>query len=196
MFFIPIAAIVIFIWLIVYAVQQGRMASLNADINRSIAKSQRLQDAVLDWDASYLAEQKLRSPQQRRKAVADFMGGGPDWELYSCNLDEGSLLTLSINALLVKQGHLSFGLASSGTGTWFYGRSPAISAVKWRTMTEQYLLALSDELERHGIHAEVICRKSYPGAKNPVPDTNLRRYIAEHGPGQTEGFSYRFTSAS
>jgi hypothetical protein len=192
MFFIPIAAIVIFIWLIIHSVQGGRMAKLNIDVNRSIAKTDKLQAAAVDWDADYNAEMKLRNRKDQIATLSALMGGGPDWDLYASNLETASLRTLSMNALLVRDGHLSSSLASH-VGTTFYGRSMSMSREQWCSMTEQVLLKLADEITKKGIPAIVICRRSYPGVET-IPDQELRSYIAEHGPGQTQTFSYRMTS--
>ena len=192
MFFIPIAAIVIFIWLIVNAVQGGRMARLQMDTDKSIAKTKQLQETAVDMDASYLVQQQLRKPQDQRKAVSEFMGGREDWDLYASNLDKDSLLVLSMNALLVRQGHVSSSLASC-VGTSFYGRDPAyFSAQQWRSMTEQVLLAFEKELNKRDIPAVVLCEKSYPGTVR-VPEQSLRSYIDANGPGSTEAFSYRMS---
>lgn len=202
MFWIPIFAIFIVIWLIRYTVDGVKMTKFNNEYERKTA----LRESMRDRTASPDLEQRLFREYERKydawgTIVQEFMGGGEEWRAYA-DFETGKLK--AVTALMLKDGKLprvytdplgvKLGMSekspSVGHENGFYNNITGNSAAR---MNERFMLMVEDTLHRHGIDATVVCQR-YLGVQNTPPYISLRKLITKYGDGCTGfGTSYIIT---
>ena len=202
MFWIPIAAIVIAIWLIVGAVRGVKDASYEASFSQKRQSEQQLAGSVLD--PALESELSYNLGGQRdvcRQIVRSFMGGGEEWDEYA------DLLSGKQKAVLVRMaqrgrlprdftGGYGANLPLGNTALHPDPKRTGLEPTRGVVMNEEFILRIEEQLQSCGLDAVVMVSTSrYNGKDTEMCDLPLRDYLGRFGSGSTN-YSSRFRFVS
>lgn len=191
MFFIPVAAVVLFIWFIVYCVQSARESKFRYDLDRDIQRTQSLESMTRD-DRMEREFQNARMHGSMQGSLSDnddvsrFMGGGREWEEYA-----RSEWFLKLKAVrMAKCGKIPHEF-SDGIGYHLGMLSDSnMSEEMWAGMNVRFLLRLEEELQAHSVPAVALFQHQFPTG----PWTRLRETVQREGTDCTKlTTKFRFT---
>ena len=203
MFWIPIAAIAVLIWLIVGAVHSAKDARYLAGYNRRRESEKQLADLTVDPSLeSELSTQMDGRPSEWKRTVRSFMDGGEEWEVYT-DLLAGKKKALLV--LMAGRGNLPrdfTGAYGDNLPIGFYTLHPKkpgdvrLAPQRGIEMNEELILRVEDRLNSHGLDAvAMVSTEHYDGSKNDLHNMPLRDYLRQFGRGSTNYFTrYRFVS--
>ena len=187
MFFIPVAAVVLFIWFIVYCVQSARESKFRYDLDRDRQRTQSLESMTRD---DRMEREFQNARMQGRLSddddVSRFMGGGREWEEYA-----RSEWFLKLKAVrMAKFGKIPHEF-SDGLGYHLCMVSDSgMSKEMWAGMNVRFLLRLEEELQAHSVPAVALFQHQNPTG----PWTRLRETVQREGTDCTElTTKFRFT---
>ncbi len=189
MFFIPIAAVVLFVFLLVRIYMAFNEGKMNRELELSKSRTDKLRSIAED---PYL-ESQIRSQMTWTNAdriMHDYLPDTPDWNFYISNADRKNCAMLITMAKLGKVPQLfMWGLGDHLRVTCdLY--SPDLP--RSQKLNEQFLLKMESELQNRGVDAELLFQQQYP---KTGPWTPMRSYYEKNGAGFTDGsVKYRFTS--
>ena len=187
MFFIPVAAVVLFIWFIVYCVQSARESKFRYDLDRDRQRTQSLESMTRD---DRMEREFQNARMQGRLSddddVSRFMGGGREWEEYA-----RSEWFLKLKAVrMAKCGKIPHEF-SDGLGYHLCMVSDSNMAKEmWAGMNVRFLLRLEEELQAHSVPAVALFQHQFPTG----PWTRLRETVQREGTDCTKlTTKFRFT---
>ena len=193
MFWIPIAAIIIFIWMICYAVNSARAAQFDREhrerrnAERSLAES--VTDEALESDLNRQLEGKY---EECRRIVREFMGGGGEWSVYADYLS-GKKKALLVS--MARCGRLPRNFVISGDTLPLVKDSfspknkdgQCLTPERGREMNEEFILRVEEYLNTRfhiGVQA-VVSTWRYDGQDNRLIRMPLREFLGKYGSGST-----------
>ena len=179
--FIPIAAVIIFIWLIAQFVMGCNEAVYQRESARIRAGEQKMASSAEDRQL----EEKLRAEIKKNKGNGDlvtaFMNDGRDWAPLCGKSDNGIMRVLAV--AMAQHGKAPYRMIWHIGQTFPYKQNDLYSMEQWVMMNEEYMLALEAELRRHGVLADAMCRHNYPDLG---PWRRLRDEVQKEGGGCTD----------
>ena len=187
MFFIPVAAVVLFIWFIVYCVQSARESKFYYDLDKDRQRTQSLESMTRD---DRMEREFQNARMQGRLSddddVSRFMGGGREWEEYA--MSEWFLKLKAVR--MAKCGKIPHEF-SDGLGYHLCMVSNSnMSKEMWAGMNVRFLLRLEEELQAHSVPAVALFQHQNPTG----PWTRLRETVQREGTDCTELTTmFRFT---
>lgn len=180
MFFIPIFAVFLFIWLCVFAVQSARGAKFEHEMKTVRQNAEILNAAVVDWDLAERMERELRS-DSKYTVLQRYMGGGKEWEVFARETGSDTLRSFNLAARMIPYGKLPATIVGEHHATHSLR---TLTPEQWGGMQEDFLLKLEDELSRRGIGAVAMCRDGFPHQGKAIP---IRERVKREGRGCTYG---------
>ena len=205
MFWIPIAAIVIAIWLIVGAVRGVKDASYEASFSQKRQSEQQLADSVLDPTLESELSYNLEGQYDLwKQIVRSFMGGGEEWNLYTDVLagkKKATLVRMSQHGKLPRDFTGGFGTELPIGSTTLRPKNqadPHLTPSRGVEMNEEFILRVEEELRSCGLNAVAMAATNrYDGSKTVLHNIPLREYLDRFGRGSTNySTRFRFTSGS
>lgn len=187
MFFIPIAAVFLFIWFILYIWMEVGKAKFQAEYNREKVKRETLERLTTDVDLEMrLSEELEKDCLLWPDIVGNFMGDSKEWRDYA-DFSSGKLKALIVRMLEYRKLPR---IATSPFGFYLtmYQKSPSaikgngISLRRGWEMNEEFLLTVEKRLRSAGYHAVVMCKRVGTFEKEE-PFVPLRELIQKNGPG-------------
>lgn len=191
MFFVPIAAVVLFIWYLVHLFMAYNEGVYIRDRKRSTALTEALTAVAEDRDL----ERSLNRSMTQDKALQimrSYLPKTPEWDFY---IDHADAMECAVLIRMAEQGKIPYFLLWS-LGTYFrvaYYDIPKADYARSLVLNEQFLLMIESELNMHGVDAVLLFQRQTP---QTGPWTPLRRYMEKFGPGFSDNtFKYRFTAS-
>ena len=181
MIFIPVAAVVVSAWMIVYAVRGTRKVNIDSEIQRNLQKMEKLNSSVIDEEFAAEAERRIRTGGNMYTHIQKYMEGGPEWEEFARNTGKDTLAALNLAAVMMRKGKLPGSIVNSHH---VYSSRKTMTPKQWAGMHETFLLHIEDDLNARGIPAAAMCRDGFP---NRGEDISVRKRVSLEGPGCTYG---------
>ena len=192
MFWIPVSAIIITVWLCIHFVSQVKTEQYNAEFNDYQKSKQALANIVVDSNLEYRLKQEIQTDlEQWKKTMREFMGGGSEWEEYM-DYASGERKILMIE--MAKRGRLPDECVKYGFNFPLPLNAKrsigvcSIDPVRGRAMNEQFILRIEEYLRREkNIRAVAWVWKPYFDQDKNMCTRHmpLRQYVSEYGYGTT-----------
>lgn len=201
MFFIPIAAVILFVWFIFYligAYNQGKSRHRAVAYQDALEKTRMYMDQDLENDLRYHFEKHDMRPGD---VVCSFMGGDRQWKVYADSFSSDSI-NKAILAMMAKQGKVPWRFFASGCGLHLpesITHTPGPNQIRPErmfVMNEEFILRAEECLNRNGAPVSAYCTVDLPdGRKNVF--ISVRSLRQEYGAGLTRYFTnFQFLDSS
>ena len=189
MFFIPIAAVIIFIWFLVHLYMGYNEGKYNYEQKVSSDRTKALESVAVDEYAESQIKKEITG-KNAEQILRDYLPSGDEWDFYASNADKTEC------ALLVR-------MAATGKipehFVWPFGSYlrvkydlPPADLQRCTELNEQFLLMIESDLLKRGINTVLLFQRQNP---KTGPWTPMRDYREKNGSCFTDNsYKYRFTS--
>ena len=189
MFFIPIAAVVIFVWYLFHLYMGYNEGKYNHERRISGERTEKMLSAASDRQMESRIRKELTG-SQAIQTLRDYLPDSEEWRFYADRADNREcavLIRMTAHGKLPEHFIWAFGDYLRVR----YDLPPA-DLRRCAELNERFLLMMESELIKRGIDTVLLFQRRNP---KTGPWTPMRQYREENGGGFTDNsFMYRFTS--